>query len=312
MFCCYLIVMNVSASMKPTIAVVLTLFLGACAAHKAPESLSLTPSGVIEQSSSSDWRALDPDMTLYVTTDRGVVIFELAQDFAPDHVANVKTLVAQRYFDGLAVIRSHDNYVAQWGDPHANTDKARSLGDAESGLAGEYFSLRDAIDFHPINSRDAYADVVGFAGGFAVGADEDRIWLTHCYGALGAGRGMEADSGNGAELYVVTGHSPRHLDRNVTLLGRAISGIEHLSSLPRGTGALGFYETPEEATPIVSIRLGSELPPEQRSNLEIMRTDTETFARYVRSRTHRKHTWFIDPTGKLSVCNVGVPVRPAR
>lgn len=299
-------------NLYPTICVALLLSSCASAPPAATQTKSLTPSSVIEQSTTADWRQPDQQLLLHVKTTEGEVIFELAPQFAPEHVANVKTLVAERYFDGLAVIRSHDNYVAQWGDPDANTGKARSLGNARPKLEGEFVLSRDAIDFHPIDSRDAYADVVGFAAGFAAGADKDRIWLTHCYGALGAGRGMEPDSGNGAELYVVTGHSPRHLDRNVTLLGRAISGVEHLSSLRRGTGTLGFYETPEETMPIQSIRLGSELPPEQRSNLEIMRTDTETFARYVRSRTYRQHPWFIDQSGKISVCNVGVPVRPAR
>ncbi|MFK7888147.1 MAG: peptidylprolyl isomerase [Gammaproteobacteria bacterium] len=274
------------------------------------EDAPLTPASVIERSAPEDWRQPDQNRLLHLTTESGEVIFELAPDFAPAHVSNVKQLVSQRYYDGLAITRSQDNYVAQWGDPNAGTPEAKSLGKAKASLQGEYFSPRKAIALTPIDSRDAYADSVGFAGGFAVGADTTRAWLTHCYGALGAGRGMAADSGNGAELYVVTGHSPRHLDRNVTLLGRAIAGMEHLSSLPRGSGALGFYENPEQAMPIVSMRLGSELSPKQQSRLEIMRTDTDTFAKYVRSRTYRKNPWFIDQTGKISVCNVGVPVRP--
>ena len=39
---------------------------------------------------------------------------------------------------------------------------------------------------------------------------------------------------------------PRHLDKNVTLVGRVIKGMELLSSLPRGTGDLGFFENQDE------------------------------------------------------------------
>jgi len=70
---------------------------------------------------------------------------------------------------------------------------------------------------------------------------------------VGVGRGLSPDTGSGAELYVVIGHAPRHLDRNIALVGRVVEGMEHLSSLPRGAGALGFYEEPEERTPIRSV-----------------------------------------------------------
>ena len=44
------------------------------------------------------------------------------------------------------------------------------------------------------------------------------------------------------ELYAVIGQSPRGLDRNITLVGRVVRGIELLSVIPRGHGAMGFYE----------------------------------------------------------------------
>src|SRR3546814_4709708 len=74
--------------------------------------------------------------------------------------------------------------------------------------------------------------------------------MAHCYGAVGAGRGMAADSSDGTELYVVDGQSPRQLDRNITLVGRVVDGMELLSVLPRGTGPLGFYEDATQRVPI--------------------------------------------------------------
>ena len=122
---------------------------------------------------------------------------------------------------------------------------------------------------------------------------------------------MAADSGNGAELYVVTGHSPRHLDRNVTLLGRALSGMQHLSSLPRGTGQLGFYESKQQYVPIKSIRIGNDIEA-QKHNIEIMRTDTLTFNKFVQARTTRLEDWFLDKTGKIELCNIAVPMRAVK
>ena len=108
---------------------------------------------------------------------------------------------------------------------------------------------------------------------------------------------------------MVIGHAPRHLDRNVTHLGRVVSGIELLSPLPRGTGALGFYERPEQRVPIRALRVAADVPEAERSTLELLRTDSATFTALVAARRTRREEWFKNPTGKIELCNVPLPVR---
>jgi peptidylprolyl isomerase len=127
---------------------------------------------------------------------------------------------------------------------------------------------------------------------------------------LGAGRDTAEDSGGGAELYVVIGHAPRQLDRNVTLLGRVLSGMELLTTLPRGTGALGFYEEAEQRVPIQNMRLAADVPALERTELEVLRTDTPTFAALVESRRSRREEWFKRAAARIDVCNVPLVVRP--
>jgi len=268
-----------------------------------------TMSSVLEASSASDWRPLQQDLALYMTLDHGTVVIELAPEFAPKHVANIRTLVHEHYFDGLSIIRSQDNYVAQWGDPNGDTEFMRDHGSAAVQLEAEFYRDRSGIEFVRIQSQDAYADEVGFVNGFPVGRDDERAWLVHCYGMLGVGRGNAEDSGSGAELYVVTGHAPRHLDRNVTLAGRVVHGIEHLSSLPRGTGPLGFYEEESQYVPIRRIRLGSDLAEDEQLQLELLQTNTATFEQLSDARRYRREAWFADPTGRIGLCNVPLPVR---
>ncbi|HKO91319.1 MAG TPA: peptidylprolyl isomerase, partial [Polyangiaceae bacterium] len=134
-------------------------------------------------------------------------------------------------------------------------------------------------------------------------------WLVHCYGMLGAGRDNAADSGGGAELYVVTGQAPRQLDRNVTLLGRVLWGMELLTTLPRGTAPLGFYEHPEQRVPIQRLRVAADVPVTERTPLEVLRTDTATFGAVVEARRHRREEWFKRAAGRIDVCNVPVAVR---
>jgi peptidylprolyl isomerase len=256
----------------------------------------------------SDWRQPDPANLLYMQLPQGEVVIELAPDFAPANVANIKTLVKEEYFDGLAIIRSQDNYVVQWGDP-AEEDQARPFGSASATAAPEFFRALDGLEVTRLDSRDAYADIVGFADGFPVGSDGERAWLTHCYGMVGVARGNEPNSGNGSSLYVITGHAPRHLDRNITLAGRVLSGIEYLTTLPRGTGSLGFYESADELTPIINSRMGDDVTAGAEAGIEVMRTDTEAFADYIKSRTFRHEEWFVDPTGRIEICNINPPVR---
>jgi peptidylprolyl isomerase len=264
---------------------------------------------VLAASKPADWRALDPENTLYLELPAGRVVMELAPDFAPRHVANVRLLAHQQYFDGLAIVRVQDNYVVQWGDPEGD----RSVGEAQRTLPAEFSRPATGLEFTVLPDPDPYAPQTGFAAGFPAARDkaDGTAWLAHCYGMLGTGRENDPDSGGGTELYVVIGHAPRHLDRNVTLFGRVIQGIELLSALPRGPGPMGFFEKPEQRVPIRQLRLAADLPPRERTALEVLRTDTPTFEALVESRRNRSEDWFEMPAGHIEVCNVPLPVRPA-
>ena len=298
------------ALMALTIAVALPSF-----AEDAPKQKGPILSEVLSNSSPSDWRPLDPENTLYMELASGRVVIELAPAFAPNHVANVKALAREKYFDGLAIVRVQDNYVAQWADPNAEKPAlARKIQHAHKTLPAEFDRALDPkLPFTPLPDRDVYAPEVGFSDGFPVARDPSsgKMWLVHCYGMVGAGRDTAPDSGGGTELYVVIGHAPRHLDRNVTLLGRVVQGMELISALPRGTGALGFYEKPEQQTcPIKSIRVATDVPESQeRSNLEILRTDTATFHELIEARRNRREEWFHYQAGHVEIGNVPVPVR---
>src|SRR5438045_7881399 len=103
------------------------LMLAACAAPPQSAPPPVRPvSEILEASPASDWRRLDPENTLYMDLPAGRVVIELAPAFAPRAVENIRTLAREKYFDGLAVVRVQDNFVAQWGDPDEKSP--RSLG----------------------------------------------------------------------------------------------------------------------------------------------------------------------------------------
>jgi peptidylprolyl isomerase len=108
---------------------------------------------------------------------------------------------------------------------------------------------------------------------------------------------------------VVIGQAPRHLDRNVTLLGRVVQGMELLSALPRGTGPMGFYEKLEQRVPIRAIHVAADVPESERSTLEIMRTDKPAFQELIESRRNRREEWYQVQANRIEIGNVPIPVR---
>jgi peptidylprolyl isomerase len=278
-------------------------FLAQSAAAGKPASMA----DVLASTAPGDWRPLDPENTLYVELTAGRVVIELAPEYAPLHAANIKALARAHYYDGLSVVRVQDNYVAQWGDP----DNRRRIPPGIVKVAAEFDSpLAAHRSFLRLPDGDVYAPEVGFSSGFPAARDPKLglAWLAHCYAMVGAGRDDDAMS-NGAELYVVIGHAPRHLDRNVALVGRVLKGIELLAGLPRGGAEMGFYSKTQSPAPIRAIRVAADVPVSQRADLQVLRTESPAFAALVESRRNRPEAWFKVQAGHIDLCNVPLVVR---
>lgn len=271
-----------------------------------------SPSQIADAAPADAWAEIAPDDLLVMTLRGGrQVVMQLAPRFAPVHTANIRALALAHWWDRTAVYRVQDNYVAQWGDPPPDPDSegTKTLpGNVTRAIPAEYEVAADAIPFRPLGGGDAYAET-GHSEGWPVARKDGQAWLTHCYAMVGAGRGYAPDTGSGAELYAVIGHAPRHLDRNIALIGRVVEGIEALSSLPRGTGPLSFYTDPAQFTPIVSIRLASDMPAEARPRFQYLKTESAAFAAYATARQNREPPFFEKPAGGADICNVPVPLR---
>ena len=300
------------------VTAILALPLATAAADTDATPSAPTMQQVLDASKPSDWRLLDPANTLYMDLPQGRVVIELDPAYAPLHAENIRTLARQHYWDGLAILRVQDGFVTQWGDPAAESEHPahppRSLGKAKATIAPEFErTVGDDAPFTLLPDGDVYAPEVGFSGNFPVARDPKtgKTWLVHCYGMVGAGRGNAPDSGPGTELYTVIGQAPRQLDRNIALVGRVVQGMQYLTALPRGEGPMGFYKDPAKQTPIVRVRLASELPASERMPIEVLRTDTATFHALVESRRNRSDAWYLHKAGAIDICNVPLPVREA-
>jgi len=274
----------------------------------APAAKPRTPSEIVAAAPKADWREVPAeDLLLFELPGGKKVVMQLAPAFAPVHAANIRALARGGWWDGAKIYRVQDNYVVQWGNNES--EKPFPTGVVAKPPA-EYHRARKGLLITPLGSPDAYAPAAGFARGWPVAYDPraGTANLAHCYGMVGAGRNLSPDTGAGGELYAVIGHAPRHLDRNIALVGRIVSGFEAMTTLPRGTEALGFYKERSSDVPIVSARLAADLPPAERPRFEYLAGPS--FAAYLHARKNRQDDFFIRPAGGADLCNVNVPVRP--
>ena len=325
--------------MKRTLTLAAALALvTAATAQEAEAPAPLSPGEIVNAASPDEWVTIDPEDLVVMTlppladgTPRVVTMQLISAPFSQGWVDNIRTLARAQYWDGSAILRVQDNYVVQWGQPDPEmgveekpvpeglkkpTEYEYDAG-SPNWLTGSVTAAKrqpQAIGDWPAPiMTDAYADFASFRDGWPIAGIQNphsaRQWPVHCYGMVGVGRNISPDAGDGSQLYTVIGHAPRHLDRNIALVGRIVDGIEHLSSLPRGKGPLGFYEDPAKRLEIVSVRMGADLPDGEIPRFEYLSTESASFAAYASARANRSDEFFIRPAGAADICNIPVPVR---
>ncbi len=267
-----------------------------------------SPAEIVAHAPDAAWADVPPDRLLVMTLANGAqVTIELAPQFAPVHTGNIVRQARAHGWDGGAIVRVQDNYVVQWT---VRDETAKPPAGFVAHPPAEYDRARQDIAIRPLGFPDPYAPSSGFWSGWPVAAEGDRVWLPHCYGMVGVGRDMPPDTGDGQELYAVNSEAPRQLDRNLAVVGRVLTGMEHFGALPRGTAALGFYASKNQNVAIRSISLAADLPRARQPHLQVMRTDSPTFTEYLNARANRTDPFFVRPAHGVALCNVPVPVRP--
>ncbi len=280
---------------------------------------------------------------------RQVIIQLMPAPFSQGWVENIRTMARSHWWDGTSVYRVVDNWVTQWGDVSEEkplpeglkevpesaylTLQPTNIGHYVWGQSGQKEAKREVKAIVSRNGQnpppapphfsDPYGEDYGFTEGMPVQvlirAETEPLyppreaphaaWPIHCYGSVGVARNLSPDTGTGSELYAVIGHAPRQLDRNIAVVGRVVEGMANLSSLPRGTGEAGVYTSREEDTPILSVRLASDLPEADQPHLEYLDTDSSSFATYTYLKANRNDQFYRVPAGGVDICNVPVPVR---
>lgn len=267
--------------------------------------------GALQAAEEMLWRETDPENTVLMELQEGRVVIELNPTFAPKTVEQFKKLVQSRFYDGLSFYRVIDGFVAQGGD-------GSDMGElSEAPLIDAEFEIdwNEELPFVAVQAPDFFAPETGLSDGFAVGRDPEdgKAWLTHCPGVIAMARNEDKDSSR-TDFYIVIGHAPRYLDRNMNVFGRVIEGMDAVQRIRRGpVSNQGVFLDDTSSTRIRSAKLLSEIPANSREKAYVMDTGSKAFDEILEDRRVRKHKFFHHKPPKiLDVCQVPVGGRTTK
>lgn len=256
------------------------------------------------QQKSAQWRTLSPDDTLYIETENGRVIIELATNFSPRHVERVKKLVRSGFYDGLDFYRVIDTFVVQGGDMAETSSNPL----AKQTIKSEFeWPIDSSKHYTLVQEPDLLAEQTGFIDGFAVGRDskEGKEWLISCPGVINLARTADIHSAS-TDFAIMMGQAPRHLDRNMSIFGRIIDGMPVLNHIKRGDAKNGgVIEDPKARSKIVKMTIASDLPKAQQQTIKIENTHSENFKQKIKERRERANPFYLHKgNGAIDICYI--------
>lgn len=247
--------------------------------------------------SDGQWRTLDPANTLLIDTNKGRMIIEMRPEMAPKAVERIKLLTREKTYDGLQFHRVIAKFVAQTGNPNNKDGGGTSYPNLPPEMV---FRLPyQAFSQFAQNSSDASAGFIGSVPFQALPVTDTlqkangavRSWGAHCTGVAGMGRNEPRDSAN-SELYFMLDAS-RRLDRDYTVFGRVVIGLDVLLSIQHG-------EPPANPDIMKSTRLLADLPEKERPQVLVA---SDSVMRQLIDKTRQKKG------ADFSVCDVEIPAK---
>ena len=264
---------------------------------------TLSPAEIIDNAPADIWRSTDLENTLYMDLPAGTIVIELRPDFAPEHVARIKELTREGFYDGLRFHRVIEGFMAQGGDPKGDGTGGSDKPNLPAEFARDTLGINEFVQI----GRDRTAARVGYVDGMPVGAQPEalrafrtdrkvELWPLHCPGVMSMARSADPNSAN-SQFFLMIGDSRLNLDRRYTGWGWIVDGFEATRRITRG-------EPPTRPTPIIRVRVGADVPVSERKEINVMRTDSETFRRYLKASGELAENGYMK-----DICDVKVPVR---
>ena len=152
----------------------------------------------------------------------GDVVIELFEDVAPNHVKRFKLLANEKKYDGVVFHRVIDGFMAQNGDVEYGNSNSPNYDLRRAGTGGS--------DYPDLNAE--------FSN------------IPHERGTLSMARSGDPNSANSQFFICFKGAS--HLDRQYTVFGKVVEGMEFVDLIKRGDGPNGAVSKPDKIISVVA------------------------------------------------------------
>ncbi len=297
------------------------LFTTACAQETTPADKGVAPQAQVADiakavapipglpaTSDADWRDLDPENTLYIQTKYGTFVVEMVPEMAPKHVAQIKKLARQGFYDHITFHRVIDGFMNQTGDPRGD-----GTGDSsEPNIPGEMVFKRDPGEMKltligkensPLGTVETgfykSVPVASKPAAQAMMTKDGKVdaFGMHCKGVTSMARSEDINSAN-SQFFLMRAAYPS-LNAKYTVWGETVWGREGLTKIKVGTAGETKNFVPDEMD---KVRVAADVPATERINVQVLKTDSKAFATYVDSLKGKDGKY---PT----VCEIQVPAR---
>ncbi|GHB01556.1 peptidyl-prolyl cis-trans isomerase [Algimonas arctica] len=248
------------------------------------------------------WRTVEADNLMLIDTAYGVIGVELFPEIAPNHVAQVKALVRDGFYDGVVFHRVIVGFMNQTGDGQ----NGNGTGDSELPDIAAEFTFRRGEDMGVtlVSSRGSERQQIatGFYKGLPVASQPiSQAILTkdgkvaafglHCKGVTSMARTSEPNSAN-SQFFLMRGKA-EHLDAQYSVWGATVMGYDYLTSFKVGVvGEDGFV--PDQMN---NVKIAADLPEADRPTVQVLDTTSDAFTNWISTQSYD------------DVCDVQIPSR---
>lgn len=247
----------------------------------------------------ADWRTPDPNDVLVIDTNKGRILVEMVPEVAPKHVAQIRELAHENFYDGLRFFRVIDGFMDQTGDPQNNGQG----GSSKPNIPAEFF-FRRAADTPWTMADNQTVVETGFIKSLPVSSQsmalaplnadgKVRAWGLYCPGVAGMARDDNPDSAN-SQFFLMRAIFPK-LETRYTAWGRVISGQDVVDAIKTGEPVADPQDRMER------VRVLADLPEKDRPKVRVIDPKGPWFKAEIARVKAAKGTGF-------SPCDVDIPV----